>query len=65
MAKNESFGEKLLWKVILVRVATLEGESHTSISVSGQLGFSLPRHLGSCWKGKHNTVCMYVCMYEH
>lgn len=27
---------------------------------SGQLGGLHPRHLGSCWKGKHDTVCMYV-----
>jgi len=49
-----------LWKVSLVRAATSEGDSHTSISISGQLGVPRPRHLGSCWKGKHDTVCMYV-----
>ena len=50
-----------LWKVSLVRAATSEGDRHTSISISVQLGVLLPRHLGSCWKGKHDTVCMYVC----
>ena len=47
------------WIVILVRVAILEGYSHTSITISGQPGVSLPRHRRSCWKGKHDTVYMY------
>ena len=33
-----------------------------SISISGQFGVLVPRHVGSCWKGKHDTVCMYVCV---